>query len=129
MLLLVQALLGWRVVASYLAEHLVTVHMLFSVLLTGLVLLVWARTFGLRERPLQGEWRWYGWLGVGSWLLLLVQVLLGAGLRAIISQKGVEQGLDTVLFYVHRSFSWFVLGVGVLPLALVSRACTATPGS
>lgn len=108
-LLLVQALLGWRVVATYLAEHLITVHMLFSVLLTGLVLLIWAHTFALRERPLQGEWRWYGWLGVVSWFLLLGQVLLGAGLRAAISQKGVEQGLDTVLFYVHRSFSWLVL--------------------
>ncbi|RMF52709.1 MAG: hypothetical protein D6750_01935 [Bacteroidetes bacterium] len=108
-LLLTQALLGWRVVATYLAEHLITAHMLFSVLLTGLVLWIWARTFVLRERPLEGEWRWYRWLGIGSWFLLLMQVLLGAGLRAVISQKGVEQGLETVLFFVHRSFSWFVL--------------------
>lgn len=108
-LLLAQAILGWRVVASYLAEHMVTLHMLFSVLLTLAVFLAWAQTFQLRERSLAGEWRLYALLGWGSWGLLLVQVLLGASLRAAITQYGLEAGLEKMVFYVHRSFSWLVL--------------------
>lgn len=108
-LLLIQALLGWRVVATYLAEYMVTVHMIFSVLLTMAVFLAWAQTLGLQERSLSEEWRPYVLLGWGSWGLLLVQVLLGATLRSAIAQYGVEAGLQKMVFYVHRSFSWIVL--------------------
>lgn len=109
-LLLIQALLGWRVVATYLAEHMITLHMLFSLLLTIAVLLAWANTFLLRERPLPAEWRVYELLGWGSWLLLLVQVLLGASVRAVVSREGVDSLSDQIVFLIHRSFSWFVLG-------------------
>ncbi len=108
-LLLIQALLGWRVVATYLAEYMVTVHMIFSVLLTMAVFLAWAQTLGLRERSLGEEWRPYVLLGWGSWGFLLIQVLLGAVLRSAITQYGVEAGLQKMVFYVHRSFSWIVL--------------------
>lgn len=108
-LLIAQALLGWRVVATYLAEYMVTLHMLFSVLLTLVVFWAWAQTFQLRKRSLSEEWRPYWLLGWGSWGLLLVQVLLGAALRSAITQYGVESALEKMVFYVHRSFSWLVL--------------------
>lgn len=110
LLLLVQALLGWRVVATYLAEYMITLHMLFSLGLTLTTLLAWSQTFQLGERTLQGEWRWYEGLGWGSWLLLLGQILLGAGVRSIVAQQGIAQGVESAVFLVHRSFSWIVLG-------------------
>lgn len=108
-LLVIQSLIGWRVVATYLAEHMVTLHMLFSVGLTAAALLAWAQTFQLKARFPEGELRGYyfgGWVALG---LLFVQVLFGASLRAIITQKGVDTGLDSLLYYIHRSFSWVVL--------------------
>ncbi|MCX8112180.1 MAG: COX15/CtaA family protein [Bacteroidia bacterium] len=110
-LLVIQSLIGWRVVATYLAEHLITVHMLFSVGLTLMALLAWAQTFQLQPRLPKGELKTYyklGWAALGA---LLIQVLLGATLRAIITQKGLETGLHSTNFFIHRSLSWVVLGL------------------
>lgn len=110
LLLVVQSLLGWRVVATYLAEHLITAHMLFSLALTLSTLMAWAHTFQLSARPVTGEMRGYyalGWIALSA---LVIQVLLGAALRAVIAQRGVEAGLETANFIIHRSFSWMVLG-------------------
>lgn len=109
-LLVIQALIGWRVVATYLAEHLITVHMLFSLALTLSALLAWAQTFRLEVGPLRADLRSYyvlGWVALG---MLLVQVLLGASLRGVITRHGLDAGLDTAIFLIHRSFSWVVLG-------------------
>lgn len=109
-LLVIQSLIGWRVVATYLAEHLITIHMLFSVALTLSALLAWAQTFCLDAAPVQSELRGYyvlGWVALGA---LFIQILLGASLRAIITRQGFEAGVDTAVFLIHRSFSWVVLG-------------------
>ncbi|MCS6895032.1 MAG: COX15/CtaA family protein [Bacteroidia bacterium] len=109
-LLIIQSLLGWRVVATYLAEHMITIHMIFSVLLTLCALLSWAHTFQLGSKTPTGELQVYyilGWVGLG---LLVIQILLGASLRAIITEKGIEAGTETLNFFIHRSFSWIVLG-------------------
>ncbi len=108
--LIAEALLGWRVVATYLAQHLVTAHMLFTLALTLLTFMVAAQTYLVRERELRGERLWYWWLGWISWVLLAVQVLMGATLRAWVKELGAEAALESVLFYTHRSFSWVVLG-------------------
>jgi cytochrome c oxidase assembly protein subunit 15 len=108
--LVAEALLGWQVVATYLAQHLVTLHMVFTLVLTILAFMVAAQTYALRGRELRGDSLWYwrlGWLG---WVLLGVQVLLGATLRSWVRDLGVETALESVLFYVHRSFSWVVVG-------------------
>jgi len=109
--LVVEALLGWRVVATYLAQHLVTAHMLFTLVLTLLAFMVVAQTYPVRERGLYGERLWYWRLGWGAWTLLAAQVLMGATLRGWVKELGVETVLESVLFYVHRSFSWVVLGI------------------
>ncbi|MCX7606893.1 MAG: COX15/CtaA family protein [Bacteroidia bacterium] len=108
-LLVIQALLGWRVVATYLAEYMISIHMFFSLLLTMSVLLAWAWTFRLSERAQAGDWRFYEALGWVSWGALLVQVFLGTLVRSAIARYGVEEGLDRWIFYLHRTFSWFVL--------------------
>jgi len=108
--LVAEALLGWQVVATYLAQHLVTAHMIFTLALTLLTFMVAAQTYLVRERELRGERLWYWRLGWVSWVLLAVQVLMGATLRAWVKQLGAETALESVLFYVHRSFSWLVLG-------------------
>lgn len=109
-LLVIQSLLGWRVVATYLAEHMVSIHMVFSLALTLAALMAWAQTFLLSARSTEGEMHGYyilGWVALG---FLLLQIFLGAGLRSIITQFGLERGLESVVFLVHRSFSWVVLG-------------------
>lgn len=108
--LVAEALLGWRVVATYLAQHLVTAHMLFTLALTLLTFMVAAQTYLVRERDLCGERLWYWRLGWISWVLLAVQVFMGATLRAWVKELGAEAALESVLFYIHRSFSWVVLG-------------------
>ncbi len=109
--LVVEALLGWQVVATYLAQHLVTVHMIFTLVLTILTFMVAAQTYPLRRRVLKGEWHLYWWLGWLGWFLLGVQVLMGATLRSWVKEFGTESALESVLFYIHRSFSWLVLGI------------------
>ncbi|MEN3041267.1 MAG: COX15/CtaA family protein [Bacteroidia bacterium] len=109
-LLIIQALLGWRVVATYLASDMVTIHMLFSLLLTLCALLSWAHTFQLEPRGDLKELAGYYWLGWAAMGLLTIQIIIGASLRAIVTEKGFEAGIDTITFFIHRSFSWFVLG-------------------
>ncbi|MCS7189194.1 MAG: COX15/CtaA family protein [Bacteroidia bacterium] len=109
LLLIVQAIVGWRVVASYLAEHVITIHMFLSILLTLSTLLAWAHSLSLQERPLMGEWRFYEVLGWLSWVLLLVQLFLGSLVRSAITEEGAEIGLQREVFLFHRSFSWVVL--------------------
>lgn len=109
--LVLEALMGWRVVSTYLAEQVITVHMLLTLVLTLLAFFVAAQTYRLRAQPLEKSWRVYRVLGWVAWGFLLLQIVLGAGLRSKISQLGVSQGLETIFFYLHRSFSWVVLGV------------------
>lgn len=109
--LVAEALLGWQVVATYLAQHLVTAHMIFTLVLTILAFMVAAQGYPLRERELRGEWRTYWRLGWLAWILLGVQVLMGATLRAWVKELGAEKALESILFYTHRSFSWIVLGL------------------
>ncbi|MCS7298242.1 MAG: COX15/CtaA family protein [Bacteroidia bacterium] len=110
-LLLIQALIGWQVVATYLAEYMITIHMLFSLGLTLTALLSWAQTFGLSPRMPQGELKGYyvlGWVSLGA---LLIQILLGASLRSIVTREGLASAMETQTFIIHRSFSWIVLGL------------------
>ncbi len=109
--LVLEALLGWRVVATFLAEQTITFHMIFTLVLTVLAFMVAAQTYPVRARPLSGEWRAYWRLGWAAWGLLLVQIIMGANLRGLIRLMGPEATLETGLFYVHRSFSWIVLGL------------------
>ncbi|MCS7161790.1 MAG: COX15/CtaA family protein [Bacteroidia bacterium] len=110
-LLLLQALLGWRVVATYLAERMITLHMIFTLALTLCTLLAWAQTFPLEKASLRGEWRIYYFIGAFSWVALLIQILSGASVRAAINQAGWETAIYSPTFYFHRSFSWIVLGL------------------
>ncbi len=109
--LVIEALVGWRVVSTYLAEQVITVHMLLTLALTLLAFLVAAQTYRLTAQPLSGDWVGYQALGWVAWVLLLVQIILGAGLRSQVTKLGVAEGLETTIFYIHRSFSWLVLGM------------------
>ncbi|MCS6790830.1 MAG: COX15/CtaA family protein [Bacteroidia bacterium] len=110
-LLITQALLGWRVVATYLAEYMVTIHMLFSIALLIVVILAWAQTLRLGERKLTPEIYSYYRLGQIAWIALIAQVILGTMVRTAVNQQGPSFGMETPYFLIHRSFSWIVLGL------------------
>ena len=116
--------LGSRVVASELAQYMITMHLLLAILVVFSLLFVLIRSgavnqnYQLRSQPNK----------VTSWLLPLLivvslgQIVLGAQVRdalnEVVKQIGYAQrnnwieGLDW-RFYVHRSFSIVVLALHI----------------
>lgn len=116
--------LGSRVVASELAQYMITMHLLLAILVVFSLLFVLIRSgavnqnYQLRSQPNK----------VANWLLPLLmvvslgQIVLGAQVRdalnEVVKQIGYPQrdnwieGLDW-RFYVHRSFSIIVLALHI----------------
>lgn len=119
--------LGSRVVATELAQYMITAHLFLAILVLFALLFALVRSrgdyFSIRDQ--RGKVKRTRWLLIGVIGLTLVQLLLGTQVRAaldvVIRQVGYAQreiwighlGLD---FYIHRSFSLIIL---VANLALV----------
>ena len=127
--------LGSRVVATELAQYIVTLHLLLALVVVFALLFVW-----VRSSPV--------YFHVGSTVsqvkvvrplllvimgLTFIQVILGTQVRAsldtVVKQLGYEQRADWIeqlggSFYVHRSFSLLVLLVHVLVIYQLRKVST-----
>lgn len=116
--------LGSRVVASELAQYLITLHLLLAILVVFSLLFVLVRSNALRfqaKQTTRGEAS-LKWLISATLILSLIQVLLGTQVRdaldEVIKRLGFEQRSSWIdnldwRFYVHRSFSLVVLAFHV----------------
>jgi cytochrome c oxidase assembly protein subunit 15 len=117
--------LGSRVVATELAQYMITAHLSLAILVVFALLFALVRSRG-NYLPVVGQSsRRNGmrWLLIGVIGLTLTQLLLGTQVRgaldAVIKQVGYSQrenwisqiGLE---FYIHRSFSLVILAVNLL---------------
>lgn len=116
--------LGSRVVATELAQYIVTLHLLLAILVVFSLLFVLVRSGAISQALLFQDRRSkaISWLLVATIILSLTQVVLGAQVRdalnEVVQRIGYGQrdswvnGLDW-RFYVHRSFSLIVLATHV----------------
>ena len=123
--------LGSRVVASELAQYMVTLHLLLAILVVFALLFVLIRSGAVNRVAWVGSQRTkvINWLLVTAAVLSLGQVLLGTQVRdalnEVMQRVGYTQrdnwisGLDW-RFYVHRSSSLIVLAVHV---AFIYQLC------
>ena len=117
--------LGSRVVASELAQYVITLHLLLAILVVFALLFVWIRS---RRHQWKAESEKIGKLRlllIITLLLTLGQIVLGAQVRdildSVVKRVGYEERDNWVSqldwrFYVHRSFSILVLAfhIGVI---------------
>lgn len=116
--------LGSRVVATELAQYLITAHLFLAVLVVFALLFALIRsrrTHAIVKAP-NSKLQKTRWLLIGAIALTLVQLLLGtqvrAALDAAINQLGYTEreawisqlGLE---FYIHRSFSLVILAINL----------------
>lgn len=116
--------LGSRVVATELAQYLITAHLFLAVLVVFALLFALIRSRGthITEKAPNSKLKKTRWLLIGAIALTLVQLLLGtqvrAALDAAINQLGYTEreawisqlGLE---FYIHRSFSLVILAINL----------------
>lgn len=114
--------LGSRVVATELAQYVVTLHLLLAILVVFALLFVLVRSGAIGQAfQIQNQHdNNLNWLFAAAMVLSLSQVILGTQVRdalnEVIQRIGYEQrdswidGLDW-RFYVHRSYSLIVLAV------------------
>ncbi|GAB2572434.1 COX15/CtaA family protein [Spirosoma areae] len=112
--------LGSRVVATELAQYMITLHLLLAILVVLALLFVLVRsTTGqwLNNQPATGSEK-LRWLLVAIMALTLGQIVLGAQVRdaldTVVKRIGYNQRENWIgsldwRFYVHRSFSLVVL--------------------
>lgn len=117
--------LGSRVVATELAQYMITLHLLLAILVVFSLLFVYIRSYtgGLAVGPIHIQSAGMRWL-IGSLMIVtLGQIVLGAQVRdaldLIVKQLGYTQRNNWVdsmnwPFYVHRSFSLFILTLHVV---------------
>lgn len=112
--------LGSRVVATELAQYMVTLHLLLAIVVVFALLFVWVRSNASHfyAQPAPSRVRPLRWLLLVVMGLTLVQIVLGtevrAALDAVVKQLGYGQRNQWIRhldwnFYVHRSFSLVVL--------------------
>jgi len=114
--------LGSRVVATELAQYMVTLHLLLAILVVLALIFVWVRSGSVGQLPrnIDQNNKTINWLLAAVLILSLGQVILGTQVRDalndVVQRIGYAQrdnwvsGLDW-RFYVHRSFSLLVLAV------------------
>ena len=113
--------LGSVVVATDLKPLMVTLHMFPALLIVSLLIYLYYRTKTARAIPIVHS-KFKTLIGV-SLGILLVQIILGTQVREAVDFVALELGeanragwveaLD-LPFYIHRSFSWLVVGSGLL---------------
>ena len=127
------AWLGSRVVATELADYLITLHLLLAVLVVFALLFVYIRTGKLNDFTVGNVQRNAGlnWLLVVTMFVSLGQVILGTQVRdvldGIVKMLGYAQrdnwiGAMDWHFYVHRSFSLVILGLHLWVIYQLRRA-------
>ncbi len=127
--------LGSRVVATELAQYIVTLHLLLALVVVFALLFVWVRSNPLyfyagatvpRVKVIRP-------LLLAIMGLTFIQVILGTQVRAaldtVVKQLGYEQRADWIghlgaSFYVHRSFSLLVLLVHILVIYQLRKVST-----
>ncbi|EMR03032.1 Cytochrome oxidase assembly protein [Cesiribacter andamanensis AMV16] len=128
-LVIFQGWLGALVVTTHLLPWMVTIHMLPALLLVAVLMLARHKA----DEPVVAPFRAVRLSRAVLWaalLLTLIQVVIGTQVRESIDtialamqyelrETWVEQ-LD-VSFYIHRSFSWLLLGVHVVLVFLTTR--------
>ena len=123
LLVLVQGWLGGQVVRSGLSAGMITIHMLLAMIIVNTLLYASFRAMNDRlSIRLNTEDKRRLYIVSGAILFVtLVQLVLGTQVREVVdAAKNVlelprEQWLDTtgLLYFVHRSFSWLVIGISV----------------
>lgn len=112
--------LGSKVVSNLLAPWLVTLHMLLSIVIVGILLYVVARSYSgvIAIQELNNRRFINQFLIIGS-LVLLVQILLGTQVREevdYVAERLGDAGRGDwvnylgIKFIIHRSFTWIVVG-------------------
>lgn len=128
--------LGSRVVATELAQYMITLHFLLAILVVFALLYIVVRnaankltTVSVNNQPR------LKWLLIAGLVLTLGQILLGtqvrAALDAVMKEIGYEQrdnwiGQLNWTFYVHRSFSLIVLGIQVANIYLLRKTASTS---
>ncbi len=116
--------LGSRVVATELAQYIITLHLLLAILVVFALLFVWIRSniHQLQAKEISEEIKILRWLLLIAIVLTLGQIVLGAQVRDVldhvVKQLGYAQRDNWIShldwrFYIHRSFSLVVLAVHV----------------
>lgn len=112
--------LGSRVVATELAQYMITLHLLLAIAVVFALLFVLIRSNAnhLNAQPISGKTTPVRWLLLVVIILTLVQVVFGTQVRdeldKVVKQVGYAQreywisNLD-ISFYIHRSFSLVIL--------------------
>lgn len=120
----VNAWLGSRVVATELAQYMITLHLLLAILVVGALLFVLVRSGAVKQDvvPNKKANKAINQLLILTVVLTVGQVLLGTQVRdalnEVVKRVGYAQrdswiaGLDW-RFYVHRSFSLVILALHV----------------
>jgi heme a synthase len=119
-LIAANAWLGSRVVASELAQYMITLHLLLAILLVFVLLFVLVRSGAVEPIPVRSSQhsKLINRLLLVVIITSVIQIVLGTqvrdGLNEVVKRLGYEQrdqwieGLDW-RFYVHRSFSSVIL--------------------
>lgn len=115
--------LGSRVVATELAQYMITLHLLLAILVVFALLFVLVRSSNSQPQPPIVKKSALRYIVTATLLLSLIQVLLGTQVREalddVIKQLGYEKRstwIDSLnwSFYVHRSFSILILAFHVV---------------
>ncbi|GAB3798300.1 heme A synthase [Spirosoma humi] len=110
--------LGSRVVATELAQYVITLHLLLAILLVFTLLYVWVRANPHRRYVENGRTSKLRLLLIVTLLLTLGQIVLGAQVRdvldSVVKRLGYDERNNWISqldwrFYVHRSFSIIIL--------------------
>ena len=127
--------LGSRVVATELAQYVITLHLLLAILVVFALLFVLVRSRESQQlTPLGTEKRkTLQWLLGIILITTLGQIILGTQVRAmldtVVRQLGYEQRQNWISqlnwpFYVHRSFSLIVLVMHLIAIYRLQRVAT-----
>ena len=112
--ILFQAWLGATVVYSVLNPFRISLHMFMALVLVAILFIYYEKTI---ERKLFGQSSLLGKYLFAGFVLTLIQVLMGTQVRQYVDSSKEQigsnffslQGAETLLFYIHRSFSIVVI--------------------
>ena len=112
--ILFQAWLGATVVYSLLNPFRISLHMFMALVLVAILFIYYEKTV---ERKLFGQSSLLGKYLFTGFVLTLIQVLMGTQVRQYVDSLKEQigsnffslQGAETLLFYIHRSFSIVVI--------------------
>ena len=112
--ILFQAWLGATVVYSLLNPFRISLHMFMALVLVAILFIYYEKTV---ERKLFGQSSLLGKYLFAGFVLTLIQILMGTQVRQYVDSSKEQigsnffsiQGAETLLFYIHRSFSIVVI--------------------